>query len=665
MSNLIGQSLGRYLILERLGEGGMATVYKANDTRLERDVAIKVIRVDQFAPAILERLLKRFDREAKSLARLTHPYIVPVIDYGDYESIPYLVMTYLPGGTLNQQLSTLMPWREAVRILLPIAEALSYAHGHNIIHRDIKPSNILLTEKGQPMLSDFGIAKILEGEETATLTGTGVGVGTPEYMAPEQWTGHTSPQSDIYSLGVVFYELVTGRKPFTADTPAALLLKQANDPLPRPRSIVPDLPDRVEKVILKVLAKKPEDRYSSMGEFITAVEALLSGHTKIKQSALPPEKPKAEESLPAEQAVPPGNLPNRNQPTQDARRSEVEKARLKEQDRQKIALEGKARLESEERLREKAELHAHQAAQEQSRREAQEREERATTQRAAETTRLQHAPEITLGSGQSGEARQPISQLNNLGSGGQASSDRSQKRLPKPKIPVWIWAVIGLVIVGIFMGAVFLIGRFATQKLPTETPRPLIQATEIPTLKSVYTNTPTIISYTPTFTPASTDTPLPLVVLHVNVNVRTGPGTMYPIKTVYTAGTQVKILGRNHAGDWLVLALPGNEQGWVAASSLQVGFDVNTLTELNAPPPPISTLIPTKKPYGSAILVPPSLKGESPLPRENSLRQAVADLSAAGLLLLVAFMQKDRLVRRSHRMVKTGMIYLVHLFINI
>jgi len=154
---------------------------------------------------------------------------------------------------------------------------LDYAHSQNIIHRDVKPSNILLTQRGQPMLSDFGIAKILESEETATLTGTGIGVGTPEYMAPEQWTGQAGPQSDIYSLGVVLYELVTGRKPYSADTPAAILLKQANDPLPRPGQFAPDLPEAVEKVLLKALAKDPVNRYGKMGEFTYALEELLKG----------------------------------------------------------------------------------------------------------------------------------------------------------------------------------------------------------------------------------------------------------------------------------------------------------------------------------------------------------------------------------------------------
>jgi serine/threonine protein kinase len=170
MSNLIGKSLGRYHILEQLGEGGMATVYKAYDTRLEADVAVKVIRTENILPSVLERSLKRFEREAKALARLNHPNIVRVTDYGEYEGKPYLVMPYFPGGTLKEKLGKQIPWQETIQILLPIVEALDYAHSHNMIHRDVKPSNILLAERGQPMLSDFGIAKMLDLEETVELT---------------------------------------------------------------------------------------------------------------------------------------------------------------------------------------------------------------------------------------------------------------------------------------------------------------------------------------------------------------------------------------------------------------------------------------------------------------------------------------------------------------
>jgi len=279
MSNLVGQSIGRYQILEQLGEGGMAMVYKAYDTRLERFVAIKVIRSDQFAPSMLDEMLRRFEREAKALAKLSHPNIVHVHDYGEYQGAPYLVMEYLPCGTLGQKSLAPMPWQQVLHILIPVAQALTYAHEHNIIHRDIKPGNILLAENGLPMLSDFGIAKILERNEAGTITGTGNGIGTPAYMAPEQWTGQAVPQSDIYSLGVVLYELVTGHKPYTADTPAGIMLKQVKEPLPAPRQFVPVLPEGLENVLFKALEIQPEDRYQSMSEFSQALESLTGGQT--------------------------------------------------------------------------------------------------------------------------------------------------------------------------------------------------------------------------------------------------------------------------------------------------------------------------------------------------------------------------------------------------
>lgn len=295
MSNLIGQSLGRYHILEGLGEGGMAIVYKAYDTRLESEVAVKVIRIERLAPEILQRAMKRFEREAKSLAQLTHPNLVKVLDYGEYEGQPYLVMPYLMGGTLKQKLKGQpMPWQEAARLLIPIARALDYAHKRGLIHRDVKPSNILITESGEPMLTDFGVAKIIDEGATVDLTGTSAAVGTPEYMAPEQATSkNLDHRADIYALGIVFYEMVTGRRPFQADTPLAVLFKQATEALPRPTQFIPTLPAEVEKILVKALAKKPEDRYQSAGEMVHSIETLLSG---VAPAARPqPEiiKPKA------------------------------------------------------------------------------------------------------------------------------------------------------------------------------------------------------------------------------------------------------------------------------------------------------------------------------------------------------------------------------------
>lgn len=276
MSLSIGQTLGRYRILEQLGQGGMATVYKAYDSRLERDVALKVIRKGAFPAEHFERVLKRFERESRALARLSHQNIVRVLDYGEQDGSPFLVLEYIPDGTLRDRLlNGPLPWEQAVRLLLPIGRALHYAHRRGVVHRDVKPSNILINRDRESLLSDFGIAKLLEGEEAATLTGTGLGLGTPEYMAPEQWTGVASPRSDIYALGVVLYEAVCGRRPYLADTPAALLLKQASEAPPRPTRFVPNLPAGLETVLMRCLARNPGDRFPTAQSLVDALEKLL------------------------------------------------------------------------------------------------------------------------------------------------------------------------------------------------------------------------------------------------------------------------------------------------------------------------------------------------------------------------------------------------------
>lgn len=285
MDNLVGQNLGRYHVIEPLGQGGMASVYKAFDTSLERNVAIKIIRSDKEEGTEQNEFLKRFQREAKALAQLDHPYILKVLDYGEQEGVPYLVMPFVQGGTLKQKMGQPIPYREAATLLEPIAQALDYAHRRNIIHRDVKPANILISESNSPLLSDFGIAKIIESGESTQLTATGVGIGTPDYMAPEQWMGKVDARTDIYSLGVVFFQMVTGRLPFMADTPAAVLIKHIQDPLPAARSFVPNLPEAVEQVLFKALAKEPENRYQNMGAFADALGKLAIGDQTTLVSA--------------------------------------------------------------------------------------------------------------------------------------------------------------------------------------------------------------------------------------------------------------------------------------------------------------------------------------------------------------------------------------------
>lgn len=279
MDNLTGKHIDRYEILDLLGTGGMAMVYKAYDSRLEREVAIKIIRRNAFPPEVLDDMVKRFEREAKSLARLSHANIVKVLDYGEYEGSPYLVMEYFPGGTLKEKMDKPVAWQDAARILLPVARGIEYAHDHGIIHRDIKPANILMNEKGDPTLSDFGIAKLLQGESKNNLTASGAAVGTPEYMAPEQWTGETSTKSDMYALGTILYEMITGRRPYVADTPGAVFLKQVTEPLPLPRKFSASLPEIVEQFLLRTLDKDPSNRYEDFRAFIKELETLLGDET--------------------------------------------------------------------------------------------------------------------------------------------------------------------------------------------------------------------------------------------------------------------------------------------------------------------------------------------------------------------------------------------------
>ena len=275
-----GQTLGDYQIDQVLGQGGMAIVYLGQDRTTHEAVAIKFLNLDALPAQIAEQAARRFDLEARQLSRLRHPHIVRIRATGFHEQVPYLVMDYLPGGTLKDRLGVALSWSDAVRLVRPLADALELAHQRGVIHRDVKPANVLLTSEGTPVLSDFGIAKTVgDGQTTlgATLTATGAVVGTPDYMAPELTRGSEFDQRvDVYALGIVLYELVTGRRPFTADTPIQVLVKHVTEPLPSPRQYVRDLPRPVEAVIVRALAKRPEDRYPTMAAFGQALDRLTN-----------------------------------------------------------------------------------------------------------------------------------------------------------------------------------------------------------------------------------------------------------------------------------------------------------------------------------------------------------------------------------------------------
>ena len=290
MEDLKGQQFGAYQILEPLGEGGMAAVYQGYQPGVDRIVAIKVLPKQLAADP---EFLGRFEQEAKMLAQLQHPHILPVFDYGKANDYTYIVMPLLTNGSLSDRLhGQSLPITETVKIISQIGDALDYAHSRGVIHRDIKPSNVLLDERDNCLLSDFGIARMYEA--TSRFTATGGILGTPAYMSPEQGRGEKLDQrSDIYSLGVVLYELATGRVPYQAETPIAVIFKHIEGPLPPPRTINPNLSQQVERVILKAMAKNPEDRFATAGDFVLALQQASKTDTNESPGiiTLPPTSP--------------------------------------------------------------------------------------------------------------------------------------------------------------------------------------------------------------------------------------------------------------------------------------------------------------------------------------------------------------------------------------
>ncbi len=272
-------NIGRYEVLQELGQGGMAIVYLARDPNMKRKVAVKVLpRQFTFDP----QFRTRFQREAEVVGALEHPHIVPVHDFGEHEDQPFIVMRYMSGGTLADKLSRgPLPIPEIAALFEDIGSAVDYAHSRGVIHRDIKPGNILFGAQGESCLSDFGIAKIAEA--TAAFTGTGGMIGTPAYMSPEQARGEKNldGRCDVYSLGVVLFQALTGELPFKSDTPMGVAIAHITEPAPSPLTIRPDLPHPFEAILRKALEKDPANRFQTAGELAKAISG------KIPPPALP------------------------------------------------------------------------------------------------------------------------------------------------------------------------------------------------------------------------------------------------------------------------------------------------------------------------------------------------------------------------------------------
>ena len=286
MEDLTGKQLGQYQLVAPLGEGGMAVVYKAYQPSMERYVALKILPRQYAADPTF---LQRFQQEARIIASLEHPGILPVYDYGQADGYTYIVMRFVQGHTLADLLQgEPLPPSQIAEIMGKIAAALDHAHTRGVVHRDVKPSNVLIDQNGNLLLTDFGVAKMLLA--SAKLTASGAFIGTPTYASPEQCLGiqDIDRRSDVYSLGAILYEMATGRPPFHAETPMAIVIKHIHDPLPLPRSLNPALPESVERVILKALAKQPEGRYQTAGEMAKALEAALAEPGTETGTIVPP-----------------------------------------------------------------------------------------------------------------------------------------------------------------------------------------------------------------------------------------------------------------------------------------------------------------------------------------------------------------------------------------
>jgi len=275
MSFTAGENVGPYRIIKQLGQGGMASVFKAYHPALDRFVAIKVLH-----PAFKEdpNFLSRFQREARVVARLEHPHIVPIYDFAEHEGQPYLVMKYIEGVTLKARLAEKpLSKNEAIEIIDAIGSALSYAHEQGVLHRDIKPSNILLSPDGGIYLADFGLARIAEAG--ASTLSKDVMLGTPQYISPEQakGLGNLDEGTDVYSLGVVLYEIVVGRVPFSADTPFSIIHDHIYTELPPPSQVNPHVPPRVEAVLMKALEKERAGRYADVASLVAAFRTAVLG----------------------------------------------------------------------------------------------------------------------------------------------------------------------------------------------------------------------------------------------------------------------------------------------------------------------------------------------------------------------------------------------------
>lgn len=469
-------TIARYELVEELGRGGMATVFRAHDPRFGRDVALKVLPREFLHDPMFRQ---RFEREAQTIAALEHAAIVPVYDFGEQDGQPFIVMRYMPGGTLSDVIRRgPMSMGQATFVLERVGAALDEAHKRGIIHRDLKPANILFDQYGDAFLSDFGIVKL---SDAATLTGTGL-VGTPSYMSPEQVEGdrELDGRADQYALGIILYEMLTSTPPYQAETPIKVIMKHVTEPIPHVLQARPDLPAEVDTVVRRALAKDPDDRYPTLHDMAGALKSIPDTEVAVGSPATV--------EAPVEEMEPAFDDPQAAFETVPSETLEAEAppAPIEEEFQPEIPAPPVEEFEPE----------------------------------------VEALPEDYVAYEEIEETEQPVDILEEYVEE-EVPAESTDARVTRPQvavererhgIPTWGWIVGGLIPAGIIAALVFGLGLPSGSNSPTSTPTPT------PTVASSDTPAPTE-TLLPTSTTAATETALPTA---TNTEVPTETPTLAP-----------------------------------------------------------------------------------------------------------------------------------------
>jgi serine/threonine-protein kinase len=539
---MIGKRIGPYEIVEELGKGGMATVYRAYHPQMDRFVAVKIIHR---ALASDQAGIERFRREARLISRLEHPHLLPVYDYSPDHDPPYIVMRYLEGGTLKDVLDehTTLPLNEIAHLMKQVCGAMDYAHRQGVVHRDLKPSNIMVDRDGNAFVADFGIARINDGQG---MTQTGFTVGTPGYMSPEQGMGSASIdlRADVYALGVMVFEMATGQVPYTGETPLQTLFKHIQDPIPSAVALNPTLPPIFDQLIATAMAKDASQRYQTAGKFAEALMNLAGNAANATPQQLQTAAMQAFDTVQARRQSDPDEINTLMQQFAQDRPAKPPTVPAKPPT--------------------------------QGTRGSMEDLPTTKTPSAPQPIPLTKPPEPLLPPPPT-ETKEPLSPATSI-----------FDRPPPP--PILAAIVIGLVVLG---------GLLAVFVLPALNPAPTATQTQIAAADTAtptadITNTPRITpsetpppptTAAPTNTPRAATPATPIVQSLRAGQVRLGPGPQYPVLQEIVVGDEFEILGISQDRRWLKVLLPDGTDGWVLFSATTTSLlgDQNVLRVAQAP----------------------------------------------------------------------------------